>query len=869
MKKEVIMRIKDKAIPIITIMIAVAMIMNTSMAAICDESCGTKVLQCTNGAATEDAVYALILPGVTGAGTLAAVPSMAVGWVDIGPQNNQVDPGECVYVDTNFGNGGTQVVQTGDVRLCGCCDCPPNTVVGECTCTGYTELGSPLTYPNQRMVRYNDQNGNGFYDIEDHLYLDMDLSNDVNEGDVRLTPVPPHDAYTVVVFGESGNGRGLRDPATNNVAVANVPVAGTLEFNDYVGFVDSACDGQWSTNGLDKLYLQQLVLWPANGAANQNNQFDAFVTIGDFRLYMPLEEPCWPDCGTKVQQCDPDAVYSLLIPGVDVVNPARPVAAMQFRWVDANSNGFLDPEDHSYVDTDSAGTIVEMGDIRLSECCGCLPNTMVGICGTCDLSPPSTFAVLSSQDIVGYVDSNVIPNGIYDLEDPLYLDIGGLSSNVVGSGNGVVSIGDIRLTEAAGYAAWSVVVNGHDDLGDQLRDSVLNVDMPLGGAGTALNAMLGFVDSECDGEWSIEANDKLYLQQINTNHHDAFVTIGDHRLFIDESKVGPGPDEPCWLECGTKVKECDVDVVYALTLPAMQFSFTDKNGDGVFNIINNECAYIDTNIVDVDLVTPGIQTRVAVGDVRLCSCCDEEPNTVVETCDFDELGQPLSVPIAFWAGTQIGLVGYVDLNADPFQPSYDVSEPLYLDCGGAGGSNLNTPLPMYADGRVSTGDIRLTGRLDLHSDYTPYSVVNSGDLDDSVINVLLDPKTDIPTIDVFTSLIPTPTFNNYLGFRDSNCDGAWDRHGGDELYLQQLVPAPDPFMVANSPQFNLFSTIGDFRIYMPDIIHGPDYHSYDTNKNCKIDMDELMIAIGDFKTGSLEMGDLMEVIGFWKAGSYC
>jgi hypothetical protein len=870
------MNTKKTAITIVAAMMAIAMI-TVAMAATCDEPCGTKVTQCTDDAPTKDAVYALILPGVTGLGTAtAAVPPMQVGYVDIWPTNNQFDVGECAYIDTN---SAAAIVQTGDVRLCDCCGCLPNTVVGQCICPAHNELGTPLTYPvdvagAQTIVGYVDTNVNGVYDIEDPLYLDMDVSGTISIADIRLTGIPGYGTYSVVTNGDSDLtlpiATQLWDPATNVVTGG----LGAAVFNDYLGFIDSSCDGEWTVTGEDKLYLQQLVLWPSGNGARVN-QFDAFVTIGDFRLYMPPNEDCWYPCGTKVVQCDLDAVYAFLIPGISGTNPVGAVVVpMQFRWVDGNGDGIFDPaDDNAYIDTDSAGVNVEMGDVRLTDCCGCPPNTMVGVCGTCDLSPPQPFAPLTQQDVVGYFDVN--GNGVYDLEDPLYLDIGG-----IGGGNladGVISPGDVRLTDAFGYDAWSVVATGDDDcpLGGtmQLMDPVTYLPMTVApNDGVLLNDLLGFIDSECDGIWDFDhADDKLYLQQMVGDvpiggagpvngivpQFDLFATIGDLRLFIDESKVGPGPGEPCWLECGTKVEECDVDAVYGLTIPgrtpltptsalavsAMQFGFVDKDGNGFFSLIHggliNDCAYIDTNMVDLN-PGPGVLYRVAIGDVRLCSCCDEIPNTVVEACDADELGQVLTIPID-WTGTpgsQMALVGYVDINADPFLPGYDVGEPLYLDCGGS--------LPLYADGIVSAGDIRLTGRTDLTTDYLPYSVVQSGDLDAAAANkILLDPKTDIPTIDILTFLIPTLTFNDYLGFRDSNCDGEWDINGGDELYLQQIVPSPDPTIgvaLPNDQQFNLFSTIGDFRIYMPPTVGCPQLEG-DVNNDGNIDgADALLTA---------------------------
>ncbi len=239
-------------------------------------------------------------------------------------------------------------------------------------------------------------------------------------------------------------------------------------------------------------------------------------------------------------------------------------------------------------------------------------------------------------------------------------------------------------------------------------------------------------------------------------------------------------------------------------------------------------------------------------------------------CDIDEIGQLLTIPVAIPAGpAQVGLVGYVDVNSDPFLPGYDVGEPLYLDCGG---------LVIYADGMVSEGDIRLTGRTDHGMNYLPYSVVDSTDDDvlGSLNSVLLDPMTDVPTIDIINGITAGPTFNDYLGFRDSNCDGIWDIYGDDELYLQQIVEAPALFVpLPREFQFNLFSTIGDFRIYMNDTIgDAPDCNPWDDARSVDgtlIAVSEIMEAITLWSTQTppatgcdpLSVNDIMGLITTW------
>ncbi|MCK4518242.1 hypothetical protein KAT92_05695, partial [Candidatus Babeliales bacterium] len=507
--------------------------------------------------------------------------------------------------------------------------------------------------------------------------------------------------------------------------------------------------------------------------------------------------------------------------------------------------------DNVYIDTNPAsGPSVAAGDVRLTECCGCSPNTVVGVCGWCDIgdsfvNPPAPVVPNVDQFLIGYVDINA--NTVYDLGDPLYLDTSDLGAPVIGAG--VVSVNDIRLTgrsdSGVDYAPYSIVQSGDTDTWLQpilLRDTA-TVLHPVIPSVDPINSYLGFVDTNCDGIWATDGTDKLYLQQIvvalfdlngdgsndaTVNQFDRFASIGDFRLYMPT-------DEPCWPDCGTKVEQCDEDAVYGLLIPgvtvtlhgivpAMQFAFNDVDGNGLFDI--GECAYIDTNT--------GVPLRVDVGDVRLCGCCGMEPNTVVKDCDCD-YDTPLTAP----AQT---IVGYVDINSDGV---CDVGDPLYLDTGRVGPNSV---------GFVSPADIRLTGR----GAYKPYSVVQAGDTDVGPGNPLLDPNTGLP--------LPTVNvINNYLGFIDSDCDSVWDADGDGELYLQQMVVGPVPAEL----QFNTFSTIGDFRLYIPPGSGGTTYNPYDTNQNCKIEMGELAVAIGDWKAGTLSMGDLATLIGYWKAGSYC
>jgi hypothetical protein len=54
-------------------------------------------------------------------------------------------------------------------------------------------------------------------------------------------------------------------------------------------------------------------------------------------------------------------------------------------------------------------------------------------------------------------------------------------------------------------------------------------------------------------------------------------------------------------------------------------------------------------------------------------------------------------------------------------------------------------------------------------------------------------------------------------------------------------------------------------------VNAAGYDSADTNQDCVVDLDELMVQIGNWKTGAIDLTELMTSIGRWKVGSggYC
>ena len=474
----------------------------------------------------------------------------------------------------------------------------------------------------------------------------------------------------------------------------------------------------------------------------------------------------WETCGSKVEQCCTDAVYAL------TVQPAA-----QWAYYDYNMPnglvGVFDDSDTGYIDMDGNG-VVSPGDVRLTAWHNVPvgdpnrkyePNTKVfndddvGL----PLVVPGVNPPAGTQAVMSCVDLMV--NG-YDAEDPVYVDT---------NFDGVVSTHDIRLSSDNpwGYPAYTTVMPLDDDRGEAL--TLIGNGVP--------RTLLGFVDSDCSGGWTCP--DKLYLQQPVNALHDAVVTIGDLRLYIPPEMVGPGPGEPCWEECGTKVEQKDVDAVYALMpRPQARIGFWDYMvADGVFN---------DADTAYVDMDGNGV---VSPGDVRLTAWHNVpvgdpdrkyDPNTKVFNDDDLNLPIPIPNPVG-----QNGLIKYFDING---MYGYDSGDPVYVD--------------MDQNNVVSLYDIRLW--VEPTSPYEPYTTVAPGDAD------LIEARA---LVRVGNGNIAT-----LIGYIDSDCSVSWTCP--DKLYLEQ-------------PPVDRLVTIGDIRLYMPDAtspFYDPDWPECGTKvEQCNID----------------------------------
>ena len=662
---------------------------------------------------------------------------------------------------------------------------------------------------------------------------------------------------------------------------------------------------------VDKLYLQQLTshdyCWKYDDAALDEfevttfedlgviteskrdmffdkNSFvaDSVVTIGDFRLYVPqeaIDEEGWPECGTKVEQSDVDAVYVL---SNDF---------MLIGYYDENGNGYFDEKDGLYIDAvvdwKASRWETEAGDVRLTDFCDEYdPNTKI-VHGDNDagmeLMPlPGRFY---GQAVVGFID--VMNDGVYDLADPLYVDT---------DGDREVSVNDVRLTENGTGVSYTRVTRDDEYHGEELLDPVTSRHYLV----TPIFKMLGYIDSDCSMTWTCV--DKLYLQQLTCkycmiwkyndaaldvfevtsladlgvvaeNNRDMFfnecnfvtdcvVTIGDFRLYIPPEAIS----EEEWPECGTKVELCDIDAVYTLSKDFMLIGYYDVNSNNRFD--GDDGLYIDA-VVDWQ----ASRWETESGDVRFTDFCGEyEPNTKIVHGDNDAGKELKPLP-----GRCFGqaVVGFVDVMNNGV---YDLVDPLYVDTDG--------------DRSVSVHDVRLT------ENETGVSYTRVTRDDEYHGEDLLDPVTS-------RHCLVTPIFT-LLGYIDSDCSMTWTCT--DILYLQQLTcndcmswkdsdAALDEFEVTSLADLGAIAeknrdmffkdscivadgvvTIGDFRAYVPPEMMDDngvtpevvtfDPMVYDThNPYGVIEKDEVFNAIADYLfDGTITKDNVYAVIGKYLFG---
>jgi hypothetical protein len=789
-----------------------------------EKPCGTKVVQCDN-----ETTFTLI----------KAYDSQIV-----------ISIGGYVYVDMDDDDG--NYVRAGDIRLTAWHDnYGPNTKVN----ASDLDNGKSTSIPDQDILTYLDINGNGMFDLYDPVYVDLDNSTDVSDGDIRLTDVPPVDVYYI----DGPHAGELLYPAASwNNGQKWTVVNGSTAQQDFgydlyeidsgyawklLAFMDGDCSGDWTC--ADKLYLNQ--------PHDDEWWFDKTVTPGDVRIYIPPGDPCVPDCGTKVEQGDDDAVYALM-KNLD----------------DARLAYYANGPEEVYIDMDGNNE-VSFGDVRLTWVSTVYPpNTKVKVSNEDDLG--HVLNHFGDQTLVRYAEKDGLDE--YSLGDPLYVDLDNSTD---------VSDGDIRLTAVPVFntsnlvageigEAWSIVEND-----GYTKDADVGTDLfNIGPNDEELYEVLGYIDTDCTLDWTCP--DKLYIQQIVDEcgeMHDKFVSIGDFRVYVPQKAI----DEEGWPECGTKVVQCNVDLVYTLMKadPYIKAGFVNRDNVNGFSAQDN--AYLD---MDGD-------GKVSDGDVRLTrvEIKDEiyDPNTKVKEPHDDDLGDELEFYNGY--GLPFGILIFVDLNENGV---FDVEDPIYLDTNWMG--------PGFGIG-VTANDIRLTQVPVVNGPYgaagsigAPWSRVKSNDPDTSW-------QFFRATIDHFWQ---TAIVGNHLKIFDADCSGDWTCV--DKIYLQQepfcifeicmfynldnygypsynadidgleLVSSPDQVIGMPTHHRRIFSskfvTAGDFRMYMPPCNNStsttPEVETFNVmdydiqNPWEEIDRTEVFNAIDDYFTETITRDQVFAVI---------
>jgi len=727
------MNIKQKILSIIAVMVVISMITVTMgqvcIVNVCEDDCGTKVEQCDIETVNE---LIPVRPGTT------------VGFYD--KDNDGIfDTNEGAVIDMDPNSLiGAGIISDGDVRVSACllAGKNANTLVssGDADAGQIITLFPPNTIDFLGPFRYADFDGDGQMDMEEGIYIDTDGDGIISTDDLRITqsPVLPigivaagdfGSKWSRVMFGEGDN--------TGVIPLVAVPrYQGSSGFvpagfaTSVLAFVDSDCSaGEWSSG--NKLYLQQ----PHGHAIGDVTgwQHDSMVTFGDTRVFIPPNDPCGLTCGEKVMEGATDAVYALT---------RSNDAFGGVIWVWSNNGNAV------YMDMDASGDVT-LNDVRLSVCIfdgnTYQPNTLVEA-GHSDLGIPLP---LVNQRALRWADNN--GNGIFDLSDPLYLDI-----DNAGGFTGAVSPGDIRLTDApvcdddtsfdpigGQKKAWSVVQAGDPEIigGANLwflRNLPLITPKPpavtLGILSGTPRNLVAYVDVDCSLDWS--AGDILYVQRAhNLEQHDAFVTIGDSRLYVE-------PDNSYIPDCGTKVSQCDTDMTYSLEITGMNnFNWGYRDGN-VANVFDQT----DAGYIDMDG-----SNSITEGDIRVSTGSGFEPNTIVIEGDGD-INDPLLIP-----ANQLVLT-YWDINQNNM---YDISDPIYIDTN--------------SDGVVSIWDIRITMS-------PPYGIAGytPGELGDKWTKVLGPDGDRTEPLTPISSGIPS--FE--LRYIDSDSSLAWTI--ADKLYLQQI-----------------------------------------------------------------------------------
>jgi hypothetical protein len=423
----------------------------------CIPECGTKVVQ-----GDQDATYILM-----------KTVNAKLAYYSFGAETEW-------YVDMDADH----FVSFGDIRLTEVSEhYGPNTKVKICD---EFDLGHDLTWADQTLVRYVETDGLLGYTLGDAVYIDIADNNVVDAGDIRLVEVEAYlpgfvnpfvyPAWSVVESNDADVGdvlEGLLDRDGIRTGADYAPL------NDLLGYIDSDCTGTWTCP--DKLYIQQIT---------EVCHLDLAVTVGDLRLYVPVNDPNspffgmedWPECGTKVTCADIDVEYGVteVFTNYDFI-----------KFVDRNNNGVFDEGiDHVYIDMDESDDVT-LYDVRLTD---------VSIK---EAFYPNNTKVMTQHDLD--LGDTLLPTDLY------------------------ITVSDLDLLAVVPY------VEGYAPADPTVELPTVSTDFTV-----------SMFDNDCSGDWTCV--DALYLSIDDDFCEDDFaVTHKDIRLFIPPELICDGevPDNGC------------------------------------------------------------------------------------------------------------------------------------------------------------------------------------------------------------------------------------------------------------------------------------------------------------------------------------
>jgi hypothetical protein len=369
--------------------------------------------------------------------------------------NGQFDNGEGIYVDIDD----SATVSPGDVRVTPVGAFPAGSTVA----AGDADVGSALVFfgANERFA--DTVTVNFLYTPGEAIYRDNDDSRSVSIGDTRLTPVGALPAGSVVAAGDADVGQVLRDFLTNphdhpthvaGTAIGSGARSAALggSANQWKGVAPGASLRSYATPIFNAEYPDAI----ANGVTISTNSWGSshiHQVVAPNTGYDVASE--FYDSVTSGRQSDgsPSGLAQRVLIVGSAGNEGRPERHTE----NVAANGLYDAGESIYQDRNDNGVV---------------SAAVVDILVSGPAQPAGTLLVNFNQDEM-HDETVAAPGatGQYNAGEGIYRDA---------DGSRTVTVGDVRITAAAGFPAGSIVAAGELDVGRQLRQFKLwgNVRIP-------------------------------------------------------------------------------------------------------------------------------------------------------------------------------------------------------------------------------------------------------------------------------------------------------------------------------------------------------------------------------------------------------